>query len=782
MEYRDFPIQIGPRQESGYLLVVESSPAGEGRGLLHLPWSDEETAGLLQFCEDGLRSRAGRNLTVDFGPEVDPAGKARGPEPALEELGTRLFDALFTGEVRRLLDRSLGRFDDDPDRGLRIRLRFNVRDPDLALLTSLPWEFLCDRERRDFLSLRRKVSLVRSLDLPQPLPPAFKPPLRVVVVAANPLDFPALDLDLERRHLEAILSPLPGVEVTFLPRAEPGIVRETLLNQRAHVLHFMGHGFMTDESPEAALVFVDETGGALRLSAQGVARLLTDAGNLRLVVLNACDTARASRRSGLDPMTGVAAALAGVGLPAVVAMQFPMTDRAATAFSAAFYNRLSQGDPVDAAVVEGRQAILVDDPESQEWGTPVLFLRAEGDLVLMTGNKPSAAPTVAPPVRPGLRREILDYSRFIAERTDGFVGRDWVFAKIDRFTQECRRGYFLLQGDPGIGKSALLAWLVRQRGYIHHFNIQAEGIHRAGTFLENLCVQLICTYGLDWNQLPPEAGADVRFLKTLLEEVSRKLRPGEKAILLVDALDEAEPPVAGTNPLCLPVSLPEGIYLVATARRGQLGLRIECDQASFLLTHDAPENRADVRRFVEGKLRSPNMRAYLLEHGINDDTLIADLVFQSEGNFMYLRYVIPEIEEGAYRGTTPDNLPLGLENYYEDHWRRMRVRSEATWFEMQLPVLAALTVAETSISASLIADFTGLKHSQVAAVLEGWNAFLHTTPVPAAEVGLEKRYRFYHASFRDFIVAKDTVQAERLDLQKMHRRIGDLFLEDLFGR
>jgi hypothetical protein len=56
---------------------------------------------------------------------------------------------------------------------------------------------------------------------------------------------------------------------------------------------------------------------------------------LRLVVLNACEGGRASVE---DPFAG-SPAPGAAGLPAVVAMQFPITDAAAVTFASEFAQR-----------------------------------------------------------------------------------------------------------------------------------------------------------------------------------------------------------------------------------------------------------------------------------------------------------------------------------------------------------------------------------------------------------------------------------------------------------
>ncbi len=69
--------------------------------------------------------------------------------------------------------------------------------------------------------------------------------------------------------------------------------------------------------------------------------------SVRLVVLSACDSARADPT---DSFAGVAPRLVQAGLPAVVAMQSFLPDPLAPVFTAAFYRALADGRPVDTAI------------------------------------------------------------------------------------------------------------------------------------------------------------------------------------------------------------------------------------------------------------------------------------------------------------------------------------------------------------------------------------------------------------------------------------------------
>ena len=117
---------------------------------------------------------------------------------------------------------------------------------------------------------------------------------------------------------------------------------------------------LTRRLQDGVLLLEDEQGRGRAVSAQDLGVLLHDHPSLRLVMLNSCEGARTSR---LDPFAGSAQSLVQQGIPAVVAMQFEISDEVAIVIAHEFYAALAAGYPVDAALAEARKAAFTGGSE-----------------------------------------------------------------------------------------------------------------------------------------------------------------------------------------------------------------------------------------------------------------------------------------------------------------------------------------------------------------------------------------------------------------------------------
>jgi hypothetical protein len=84
------------------------------------------------------------------------------------------------------------------------------------------------------------------------------------------------------------------------------------------------------------------------------------------------------------PFSGLAQGFLRQGVPAVVAMQASITDDAALIFTRYFYRDLIESGIVDASLTEARLRMQANG-HPIEWGTPVLYMRAQSGQLFQPG-------------------------------------------------------------------------------------------------------------------------------------------------------------------------------------------------------------------------------------------------------------------------------------------------------------------------------------------------------------------------------------------------------------
>jgi hypothetical protein len=375
--YDELRLRIGVGKESYW--VYASGAAGQASSPFRLPFNELEVENFI------LRATRGRASARRM--ESQALGDAK-------RFGGALFQSLFEQEnVRDLYVRAVAGARAS-GRGLRLTIALS----DVPELMAIPWEYLYDKT--DFLAVSTRTPIVRYLELPYAdRALEVTPPLRILGVVSSPFDYQRLDVTRERQRLEAALGGLITsglVTVEWLERATLSALLQALQRQEFHVLHYIGHGSFDRNLNDGLLVLEDDSGYAKPVNGDRLGMLIRDFKSLRLAVLNACEGALTA---GTDLFAGVAASLVQREIPAVIAMQFEISDEAAIEFAQGFYSAIAAGRPVDAAIGAARLAIFAHRSDDIEWGTPVLFMRVpDGKIFEIPRQAVPPVPVPVPPV------------------------------------------------------------------------------------------------------------------------------------------------------------------------------------------------------------------------------------------------------------------------------------------------------------------------------------------------------------------------------------------------
>lgn len=381
----DVELHIGEATDAGYPVSLRASSAAEASSTVPSPLDDASVRELLPHISiaatgPGPATEEHRGATPEEGVSRDIVRKApqKKPPDFRKELGKRLFEHLLPadGSVRSLFDEQR-RTPEGADQPLRIRL--TVEAPELA---SLPWEYLYDETRGDYLSVSQNTRIVRNVPLDFPADAlTVPPPMRILGFTASPSDLPKLDIPHEKEQMEKALAEHIESGMIKLVWVEGETWRDlcvALENGEWHVLHFIGHGGFDDEDQEGVVALCDDDGKSDLLPATKLGRLLADENSLKLVLLNSCE---GSRSSTSELFSSTATILSRIGAEAVVSMQDEISDRAAISFSRDFYSCLRDGRSVDYAVTQARKYLSMDRRVEREFGTPVLHMRSDDGLL-----------------------------------------------------------------------------------------------------------------------------------------------------------------------------------------------------------------------------------------------------------------------------------------------------------------------------------------------------------------------------------------------------------------
>jgi tetratricopeptide (TPR) repeat protein len=443
----------------------------------------------------GLDARAAALLTQAALSRARPGGgpvraaagtAAGGMHVALVQAGTALGRCFLDGAAGQALAAEVAAA---AAGGTAVHLAVEVPDAGLA---ALPWETLVLPGQLTPLVLQDRVEVYRTVTQEHRLPAIqVRGPLRILAVIASPDTGGGELLDYEA-ELSAIISAVnparrgEGAFVEVLNWGSLAAIRAALLARRYHVLHLSCH------AQPGELVLEDAAGNADQVSAgRFVAEALPADRGVPLVVLAGCSTALApaSQTSGSDAgnvgpggeggatgsaaaatqtaeaLEGLAREMLGRGVPAVVAMTAPVTDRYATVFAAETYKQLAtREDPVPLAAVSdarraveaARRALPAGDPWGAvaEWATAVL-MQAGPALALF--DRSDGLETLATPAGP-----VFDPA-MVVRRVGEFVGRRAELRDLLAALRGSGAGV-VVHGIGGVGKSTLAVQLVEQLG------------------------------------------------------------------------------------------------------------------------------------------------------------------------------------------------------------------------------------------------------------------------------------------------------------------------------
>lgn len=350
---------------------------------------------------------------------------------------------------------------------------------------------------------------------------------------------------------------------------------------------------------------------------------------------------------------------------------------------------------------------------------------------------------------------------------DGFVGREWLFKEIEDWLEnDKKRKVFCLTGEPGIGKSALVAQFTAQN------RVQIAGIHfcNAGSNLDSprdvilsLAFQMgtrlpaYRSYLLKHNlNLANLSDADL-FTKLITEASSFGIDGSQQPYLfIIDGLDEAQGDLAAfIAQHCR--ELPSWLYFIVTSRPNDAHVKAHLQAMNPKeLAASSKNNEEDARLFVEKWLAGISLAKEAQKRLANK------ILKASAANFRYLAYLKSTVDEGLIKLEEFDqeNSPFtGLGSLYQSSLER--IYPDADQFAKEgRPVLSLLAVCGTfptpmSLLVPVLKKERRISESQTREILLKLGSLVR---IGGNRIPQKRTARIYHKSVTDWLLSDENTK------------------------
>lgn len=386
-------ITVKPSETSASMCRIQANVGSETRQLeveILPPRFKEDVQQLEQAILQSEISRVGSpTLIAGAAARLTTGADQR----IMREIGSQLFKFMFKGIIHDLYTESW-KDAHAAEKPLLIRLR--IEHPELSYV---PWETIYDEANRSYIATNSFTPLTRLAGVEQEGTSATPGrPIRILGMAArvktvNGIPVGDIDADAEKTIMgEALKEVRDQVKVIWTPSARVRDLGRWLARgdqgMRWDIFHFIGHGGFDDQRGMGFIIAQEEGGvKGVPLYSENLRELLAQPQRApKLVVLNSCEGARSQPG---DLFASVAADLICAGIPAVVAMQFEISNQMGIDFSDAFYAYLAAGKQIQDALAITRAELRARG--CSEWVSPVLYMRDREGVLFSEPATPSRA-------------------------------------------------------------------------------------------------------------------------------------------------------------------------------------------------------------------------------------------------------------------------------------------------------------------------------------------------------------------------------------------------------
>jgi hypothetical protein len=361
--------------------------------------------------------------------------------------------------------------------------------------------------------------------------------------------------------------------------------------------------------------------------------------------------------------------------------------------------------------------------------------------------------------------ELSPFRSLMEDLTEDFVGRQQELDQLAGFLAGTDRGFVILQGPPGVGKSSVLARMSQallhkdqreeawaespkkpdpgtQFRVVEYF-IRRDSTDTAAKMLDSLNQRLDARFQLPSTSLGTTDEEQQRAFNERLDTISSLLEgTKERMVLIIDGLDEARP----DDPLMsvLPRKTWPNIIVLYGSRPLHGGFYDELEAE--------PEQRSEC---LLGGLGLEDTRALLYAH-VNkyelEDSYAETVLERSEGNPLNLKLLCQGLEQQTYKLNDRAALPRHMEELYQKALAGMEAHSPEA-----IDLLSLLAASRDFVSVAMAAELMGTTEKRLDPTVSACMELLYEDPLTENLID----YQLFHESLREHLQDKRSREVNR---------------------
>ena len=335
----------------------------------------------------------------------------------LKVLGLHLYRLLFNKEIREKFDKAIESVEQN-DSNLRLRLNL-IFEESAKRFSLLPWEFLYLPNNHNSLEgefLAEKTDLILTRNLPRLnllklAPDPDDVPIRILIVSSHPTTSNGKSLDkiVDDDFIE-YFKKLNSDNIVVKHLTDPNLKQlqdfihgaedkdgNKIEGFAPHIFHFIGHGeagkialkksledIMSSIPEDRRHLYTDgDEDDAEWIGGDGLTNIFKTV-KPKFVFLNACNAAKSEYKGYNYLSNSIAQELSNAKIPAVLAMQYEISNDDASNFAKKVYSEIIAGTPIDQAVKNGILELGSKMPvwNHPRFGIPVFYLGAKDTTFL----------------------------------------------------------------------------------------------------------------------------------------------------------------------------------------------------------------------------------------------------------------------------------------------------------------------------------------------------------------------------------------------------------------